>query len=182
MENAVQNVTSCRKPSLTPLLAFFPPATAFVRFYAIVTCLVSPSEQELLRGQVLCISVARLVKHGVWHQGNMPQKCLNGKSETVKGKAGVSGSSYEAIFFFHSWPACIQGLGRLLARENILHPGRASKIKLRVMDQKSSLNSSQHPWVHRCPTDAFSSGINSINPTGFGENALARIPCQEDSP
>lgn len=112
----------------------------------------------------------------------MPQKCLNGKSETVKGKAGVTGSSYEAIFFFHSWPGCIQGLGRLLAKENIPHPGRASKIKLRAMDQKSSLNSSQHPWVHRCPTDAFSSGINSINPTGFGENALAHIPCQEDSP
>lgn len=65
LENVVQNVTSCRKPSLIPLLAFFPPAMAFVKFYAIVTCLVSPSEQELLRGQVLCISVARLVKHRV---------------------------------------------------------------------------------------------------------------------
>lgn len=93
----------------------------------------------------------------------MPQKCLNEKSETVKGKVGVNGSVYKAIFFLPQLAWLDPGSELDLSRENIPHPRRALKVKLRAIEQKSSLKSSQHLWGHGCPPDAFSSCVNSIN-------------------
>lgn len=115
----------------------------------------------------------------------MPQKCLNEKSETVKGKVGVNGSVYKAIFFLPQLAWLDPGSELDLSRENIPHLRRALKVKLRAIEQKSSLKSSQHLWGHGCPPDAFSSSVNNITPPQvfiLGEKVPAHVLCREDPP